>query len=182
MLVRIVVLSVILSALAVAAPVLAPDLLASLRPAERMAAVSEAPSTRRPPAAPDRQSHDGLRQVVLGADAAGHFVAEATIDGHQVAVMVDTGSTMVALSGATARRLDLHPAASAYSERIATANGVIMAARVDLAEVRLGNVSLHGVAAIIVPGKALPIDLLGMSFLGRMSRFEIAGGHLVLSQ
>ena len=41
---------------------------------------------------------------------------------------------------------------------------------------------LRDVAAVIVPGNALPVDLLGMSFLGRLSKFEIASGQLVLSQ
>ena len=57
-----------------------------------------------------------------------------------------------------------------------------MAARATLSEVRLGNVVLRDVAAVIVPGNALPVDLLGMSFLGRLSKFEIASGQLVLSQ
>ena len=51
-----------------------------------------------------------------------------------------------------------------------------------LDEVRLGNVALRDVTAVIVPGNALPVDLLGMSFLGRLSKFEIAGGQLVLTQ
>ena len=57
-----------------------------------------------------------------------------------------------------------------------------MAARVTLDEVRLGDVALRDVAAVIVPGNALPVDLLGMSFLSRLSKFEIAGRQLVLSQ
>ena len=60
--------------------------------------------------------------------------------------------------------------------------GVVMAARVNLREVRVGSVVLRDVTAVVVPGDALPVNLLGMSFLGRLSRFEIAGSQLVLSQ
>ncbi len=120
--------------------------------------------------------------MALSANPQGHFVAETIIDGGSVTVMVDTGATMVALTGETARRLGIHPAESAYRDRLSTANGVVMAARVTLDEIRLGDVVVRDVAAVIVPGEALPVDLLGMSFLGRLSKFEIANGELVLSQ
>ncbi len=131
---------------------------------------------------PDSRPHETTRRVALSANAEGHYVADAVIDGGRVAVMVDTGATAVALTDATARRLGIHPAASDYRERLSTANGVVLAARVTLDEVRLGNVALRDVTAVVVPGGALPVDLLGMSFLSRLSRFEIAGGQLVLSQ
>ena len=117
-----------------------------------------------------------------GLAAAMRPPADAIIDGRTVQVMVDTGATTVALTDRTARRLGIYPSPAAYTERLATANGVIMAARVTLDEVRLGNVVLRDVTAVIVPGNALPVDLLGMSFLGRLSKFEIASGQLVLSQ
>jgi aspartyl protease family protein len=182
---RLVVFAAVLSVLAVSAPSLAPRLLSAvLHPQRDASGESATPAAVRPaplPPLPVRHN-DSFRRVALSANPEGHFVADAVIDGGRVTVMVDTGATMVALTGATARRLGLDPAQSAYRQRLSTANGVVMAARATLSEVRLGNVVLRDVAAVIVPGKALPVDLLGMSFLSRLSKFEIADGQLVLSQ
>ena len=185
MLGRVVAFAAVLSVLAVSAPRLAPGLLSAvLHPKPDATGESATPVAVRPAPLPPLQvrHNDSFRQVALSANPEGHFVADAVIDGGRVTVMVDTGATMVALTGATARRLGLDPAQSAYRQRLSTANGVVMAARATLSEVRLGNVVLRDVAAVIVPGEALPVDLLGMSFLSRLSKFEIADGQLVLSQ
>ena len=174
---RLVVFAVVLSALAVAMPRVAPGLLSLiLEPGSSATARNAVPAKPAAPYAGDS------RQVALSANAEGHFVADVVIDGHPVAVMVDTGATKVALSDATAARIGIHPAHSAFTQRVSTANGAIMAAQVTLGEVRLGDVTMRDVAAIIVPGNALPVDLLGMSFLSRLSKFEIADGQLILSQ
>ncbi len=187
MLGRVVAFAAVLSVLAVSAPSLAPGLLSAVLHPERDTAGEKAPPAAvlpapLPPAQTQARPADNFRRVALSANPEGHFVADAVIDGGRVTVMVDTGATMVALTEKTARSLGLNPAQSAFSERLSTANGVVMAARATLSEVRLGNVVLRDVAAVIVPGNALPVDLLGMSFLGRLSKFEIASGQLVLSQ
>ncbi len=188
MLGRLVLFAAVISAIAISAPRLAPALLSAALHAPRQAAgesaVPAAPAERRPlpPLASADQSRDSGRQVALSANAEGHFVAEASIDGSRVPVMVDTGATTIALTDATARRLGLYLARSDYNEHLSTANGVVNGARVTLREVRVGNVALRDVTAIVVPGNALPVDLLGMSFLARLSKFEIAHGQLVLTQ
>ena len=53
---------------------------------------------------------------------------------------------------------------------------------VKLAHIRLGNVDVYDVDAAVLPPNALSINLLGMSFLGKLSRFQVAGGQLVLVQ
>jgi len=124
----------------------------------------------------------GVRQVVLDADPRGHFVSDARINGRRVEVMVDTGASIVALNADTARRLGIVPPASAYSSSIGTANGVVGVAPVVLSEIQLGDVTIRNVSAAIVPGDGLGVNLLGMSFLGRLSGFEIDNGDLVLTQ
>lgn len=183
MLARVAAFAVVLSALAVAAPSVAPGLLSAvLHGSDAPAPSAAAPALPVQPAALPAAPRLDSRRVALAANAEGHFVAEAVIDGRTVPVMVDTGATTVALTDKTARRLGIYPPSAAYTERLATANGVILAARVTLDEVHVGNVALRGVTAVIVPGNALPVDLLGMSFLSRLSKFEIAAGQLVLSQ
>ena len=65
---------------------------------------------------------------------------------------------------------------------IDTANGSIIATMVKLAHIRLGNVDVYDVDAAVLPPNALSINLLGMSFLGKLARFQVAGGQLVLVQ
>ncbi len=183
MLGRVVFFAVVLSAIAVSAPQLAPGLLsAAFRTGDGPAAADQAPAARAVQPLPPDDSRDDSRHVTLSANPEGHFVAEATIDGGSVVVMVDTGATLVALRDTTARHLGIYPAQSDYSERLSTANGVVMAARVTLYEVRLGSLVLRDVPAVIVPGEALPVDLLGLSFLSRLSKYEFTGRQLVLSQ
>lgn len=139
------------------------------------------PDDARPaPAAAAPAAPADPRRVTFDADRSGHFLAQAVINGHSVAMMVDTGATTVALSEATARRLGIRPARGDFTLPVSTANGVVMVAPVRLDEVKVGGIGIRDVAATVAPGDALGVDLLGMSFLGRLSRFEIAGGQLVL--
>jgi aspartyl protease family protein len=121
-------------------------------------------------------------QVALGADPSGHYLADATVNGVAIRVMVDTGATIVALTAETARRLGIAPSSSAVRVGISTANGNVSAGLVKLAHVRLGNVDVYDVDAAVMPPGALSVNLLGMSFLGKLSRFQAGGGQLVLVQ
>ncbi len=191
MLARVATFAIVLCAVAVAVPRLAPGLLSAV---ERSAASSGPSAASQVPAAPppsvqtasreDNATNNlgGYRQVALRADDRGHFVATAAVNGHSIDVIVDTGATTVALSDATAHRLGIYPALSAYTVRLSTANGMVKAAPVTLREIRLGAIAVRDVEAVVVPGDALPVSLLGMSFLKRLAKFEIAGSQLVLSQ
>ena len=121
-------------------------------------------------------------QVALSADPSGHYLADATVDGVAIRVMVDTGATIVALTAETAHRLGIDGSRSVGSVGIETANGSVIATMVKLAHIRLGNVDVYDVDAAVLPPNALSINLLGMSFLGKLSRFQVAGGQLVLVQ
>ena len=130
----------------------------------------------RPPNARPRAG----RKVAIDAGPRGHFVVEASVNGRRIEVIVDTGATTVALTASTARRLGISLRDSDYSARISTANGVVGAAPVVLSEIRLGGITIRDVPALVVPGKALEVNLLGMSFLNRLTKFEVGGGQLVL--
>ena len=124
----------------------------------------------------------GPRKAVLSADARGHFQADGRIDGRRVGFVVDTGATVVALTERDARRLGLDPAASAYVASVRTANGTVKAAPVRLPEVEIGGVSVANVDALVLPDRALSENLLGMSFLSRLRRYEVRDGRMVLEQ
>ena len=108
----------------------------------------------------------GATQVVLTADARGHFVAMGAINGMPVRFMVDTGATSVAISTTEARRLGINYLAGVQGHA-STANGVVPMYRVKLDNVRVGDILLTNVDGTVVDGAGLSLALLGMSFLNR---------------
>jgi aspartyl protease family protein len=109
----------------------------------------------------------------------GHYWAEADVDGHQVRFLVDTGATTVALTAEDARRLGFRPADLAYDYKIKTANGEARVASVKLASVAVAGARVADVDAVIVE-QGLESSLLGMTYLGRLSRFEATPTALIL--
>jgi aspartyl protease family protein len=169
---RLAVLVAFLAALAIFVPPVASRFVASLAPVDSVPAA--------PPGA--GQVASSARRVVLAADGSGHFVASATINGRAIDALVDTGATLVALNEETAGRLGLHPSRMSRTVLLSTANGPVLAAPVTLDEVRIGGISVRDVEAVVVPGGVLDINLLGMSYLSRLTRYQAGGGQLMLEQ
>jgi aspartyl protease family protein len=109
----------------------------------------------------------------------GHFWAQADVQGTAVRFLVDTGATTVALTGEDARRLGIDPQTLAYDTPVRTANGESRAARVRLASLSVGGARVQDVDAMVVR-EGLPSSLLGMSYLGRLSRLEATPETLIL--
>jgi aspartyl protease family protein len=124
----------------------------------------------------------GPRTVVIQRDARGHFTVDGVVDGRRIAFMVDTGASVIALTKRDAARLGYHPAMRDYVGQVQTANGVVQVARVKLDMVEVGGVIVHNVDAIVAPDEALNENLLGLSFLSRLRRFEYREGRLVLEE
>jgi aspartyl protease family protein len=127
--------------------------------AARLAAAGFASEPRRAPSG----------AVSKGAD--GHFWAWAQVNGEPVRFLVDTGATAVALTPADAERLGFRPRDLKFNQDVTTAAGASRAARVTLASVSIGGARLEDVEALVVDG-GLDVSLLGMSYLGRLTRFE----------
>jgi aspartyl protease family protein len=109
----------------------------------------------------------------------GHFWAWAKVNGEWVRFLVDTGATAVALTPADAARLGFKPADLDYVTRVATAGGSSRAASVTLASVAVGEARIDDVTAVVVE-HGLDTSLLGMSYLGRLTRFEATREALIL--
>jgi aspartyl protease family protein len=124
----------------------------------------------------------GPRSIVLSPDSRGHFDVEGTVDGRRIRFMVDTGATLIALRESDAARLGIHPAQRDYTGRTSTANGIVPVAPVKLDMVEIGGVTVRNVAAVVMPDQGLRENLLGMSFLSRLGRFEYRQGRLVLEE
>jgi aspartyl protease family protein len=109
----------------------------------------------------------------------GHYWAEAMVDGHQVRFLVDTGATTVALTTEDARRLGIDPKTLDYNYSVTTASGQARAASVKLASVSVAGARVADVDALVIE-KGLETSLLGMTYLGRLSRFEATRTALIL--
>jgi aspartyl protease family protein len=96
--------------------------------------------------------------------------------------MVDTGASVIALNESSAARFGLRPARGDYKATVTTANGTIKAAPTRLAMVDIGGLVVRDVDALVLPDEALSENLLGLSFLSKLKRFEFANGKMVLEQ
>jgi len=137
--------------------------------------------TAGPVAAPQPAPADS-RSVIVSRNSRGHFQLDARVDGRRLPFMVDTGASVIALTADDAATLGIHPAASAFTALVRTANGVVRAAPVELDRVEIEDITVRNVAAMVLPDGALSDNLLGMSFLSRLHRWEFADGKLVLEQ
>lgn len=127
----------------------------------------------------NRNAASGRASVTLSADGRGHFVAQGQINGGAARMLVDTGATMIALPASEAVRLGVSykNGRPAY---VSTANGAVPAYRVKLDTVKVGDIELHQVDAL-VQEQGLPFILLGMSFLNRTD-MRREGEQMVLSK
>ena len=149
--------------------------------ADRMTATPALATTRKAPAV-ETVGQSGLRSLSIPPDARGHFQTEGRIDGQRIGFMVDTGASMIALNETSAARFGLRPSRADYNATVTTANGTIKAARTRLAMVDIGGLVVRDVDAMVLPDEALSENLLGLSFLSKLKRFEYANGKLVLEQ
>ena len=108
----------------------------------------------------------GSGQVTLTVGAGGHFWANGAINGVAIRFLVDTGATSIALSSETAKRLGLNYTAGTRVG-VRTANAQTTGFRVMLDSVRVGDITLTNVEAMVLEGRYPEEALLGMSFLGR---------------
>jgi aspartyl protease family protein len=130
-----------------------------------------------------RATHDdgdaGDLEQFIDAGPHGHFLIEAVVNGVPIDFMVDTGASHVVLSLQDARRLGFTPTNLHFTQKFQSANGTVRAAPVELRELRIGQLRLFDLEAS-VNGGPLPISLLGMSFLQRLSSYEVARDRLIL--
>lgn len=112
-----------------------------------------------------RWQGEGPAQVVLDANAQGHYVLDGRINGSAVTFLVDTGATDVAVPESLADRLALPRHAGVISQ---TANGAVAGWRSQLDSLRLGGIVLRDVPATVLPGLGDDTVLLGMSALKRL--------------
>lgn len=108
-------------------------------------------------------SGGGGGRIVLPVGSGGHYNGLASINGHPVQFVVDTGATMVSLSADVAAQLGLDVRDGTAAAAM-TANGAIAVRKVTLNKVTVGGVTIYNVEAIVVQ-QPMPVVLLGNTFL-----------------
>lgn len=110
-------------------------------------------------------SGSGAQRIVLTADGQGHFMPQGQINGRAVQFMVDTGATVIGIGETDAKRINLNYA-QGQRVQMNTANGMAIGYRIQLDSVRVGDVLVRNVEAVVTP-QSMPYVLLGNSFLTR---------------
>jgi len=118
-------------------------------------------------------------EAVLERQPDGHFYADATVDGMPVHFLVDTGASVVALTGDDAYALGVSWDDNQIQPIGQGASGTIYGVPAMIDEMSLGGLRGSKVQAVIIP-EGLPVSLLGQSFLSKVDNVEIAGDRMIL--
>ncbi|RFC64977.1 TIGR02281 family clan AA aspartic protease [Fulvimarina endophytica] len=122
----------------------------------------------------------GGPSVTLDADASGHFVTKARLNGMASEVLIDTGASRVAIPKSVAARIGIYPAPGDWTAEVKTANGTARAARARIDRIEIGPIAVRGADALILEDGALGITLIGMSFLSELKRYSVEDGRLTM--
>jgi aspartyl protease family protein len=119
-------------------------------------------------------------EVTTSRDRGGHFTFNARANGQAISIMFDTGASSVVLRAEDAARIGIRDSDLSYSVNVRTANGVTQAAPITLRTLEIGGIREENVRAMVARPGQLFENLLGMSFLERLSSYEVRGDQLVL--
>ena len=97
------------------------------------------------------------------------YVVLGSINGFPVKFIVDTGATLVSLSGREAKRLGIDYRVVGTPGQSSTASGVEKIYVVNLTKVKVGDIEIRNVRGAVHDGDFPPATLLGMSFLSRLT-------------
>ena len=113
-------------------------------------------------------------EVRINRNERNQYLTTAEINGRRTTVLVDTGATTVALSGAQAATLGIDYRRGTPTQ-VATASGVAAAYAIQLDSVAVGGITVPYVSAMVVEGDFPVMTLLGMTFLQRVGMREENG-------
>lgn len=134
------------------------------------------PKVEAAPASGPSSAHK-IASIPKSAD--GHYWADARVNGSKVRFLVDTGATAVALSPRDAARLGYPPSSLTYGHKVMTASGEARAAKVQLESISVDGAKVEAVDAYVIE-RGLDTSLLGMTYLGRLEKFEATRTALIL--
>jgi aspartyl protease family protein len=123
---------------------------------------------------------EGERSAKFRRRSDGTYVVQAEGNGVPLRMLVDTGASWVVLTAEDGRRLGFNLDDLRYTVPVQTANGIIYAASVRLRTLTVGKISINNVEALVAKRGPLRENLLGLSFLNRLSGFDFSNGYLTL--
>lgn len=129
--------------------------------------------------APMVATRQGDGTIALHRGQSGHFAVTAQVNSAPVGFMVDTGASDVALTYRDAERAGLEPWNLEFTTPYRTANGQAWGARVRIQSISIGNITVHDVQGSVMQD-GMDVSLLGMSFLDRLSSYEVRGNKMTL--
>lgn len=154
------------------------DMLAFLGGKPAAGSVPETPENSRDDNSADAAWYGGDEMLVRRGD--GHFYAATRVNGAETRMLVDTGASVIALTGEDARAAGLYWNDNDIRPIGRGASGTVLGIPTRLDEVAIGYLIQRNVDAVIVP-RGLDVSLLGQSYLGRLNRVEINGDTMQLS-
>jgi aspartyl protease family protein len=115
-----------------------------------------------------RKRSPEVKEVQVWRDKTGMYTTVGSVNGLPVSFLVDTGATAVAMNAQQARRLGIDFRVIGVKSSVTTASGVVNAWVVMLDTVKVGELLLRNVEAVVLEGTHPETALLGMSYLGRL--------------
>ena len=118
-------------------------------------------------------------EVRLGRSGDSHFYANATIDGADVRMMVDSGASIVALTRSDAEAIGIDVDALPIGGNANTAGGLVPVRPVMLDSIDVNGIEVRGVQAAVLDAD-MGVSLLGQSYLSRLSAVNVEGDTMTL--
>lgn len=110
------------------------------------------------------------------------FIANAEVNGQILQMLVDSGAATVVLRQTDAEKAGIDITAMIFDTPLKTANGTSYLAPIRLKSVRVGQLTIDDVEALVAKPGTLNESLLGISFLRRLASYQVAGDFITLRQ
>jgi len=140
---------------------------------------SEEAAAERAGADDDAAQDWNTNEAMLRRESDGHFYANVRVNGGEFRFLVDTGASIVALTGEDAQAMGLQWDDAALRTIGRGASGDVRGVPVLLDSVEINGIEKHGVQAAIIP-EGLDTSLLGQSYLGQLRNVDISGDAMTL--
>lgn len=115
-------------------------------------------------------------EVRIPVSGDGHFWVNASVNGHEARLLVDSGASVTTVGQATANAAGLQP--DMRVDMVETANGVVPMKKARAETLQVGGIRRTDMAVNINPGDRT--NVIGMNFLRSLTGWRVEGNYLVL--
>lgn len=119
-----------------------------------------------------------IQSLSLATRPDGYAYVKASVNGAEMVMAFDTGASWVSLTHADALKAGVAGSLN-YSLSFSTANGRGRGAPVMLREIRIGQLVIPDVHAVVMEN--MQVSLLGQTFLSRLHSYKMQDGVLTLT-